>query len=61
MRQHARALVAQAEDPFPRSYMTWLGHHEFGTDLRPMDLTNTGRVPEFRTPDDALRSAADSA
>lgn len=55
MRQHARARVTHAHDPFRRRYMTWLGHHEFGTDLRPMDLTNTGRVAEFGTPDDWLR------
>jgi hypothetical protein len=43
---HARSLMAQhrqfsalhATDRFARSYMTWLGHHEFGADHRPMAL-----------------------
>lgn len=54
MRQHDRALVAHADDPFRRRYMTWLGHHEFGEDLRPLDVAGTGAPPP-RTPDDWLR------
>ncbi|MEZ5823252.1 MAG: sulfotransferase [Geminicoccaceae bacterium] len=33
--QHELFSAMQAEDPFTRSYMTWLGHHEFGLDHRP--------------------------
>jgi len=35
MNQHQRFVEMQAQDPFVRSYMTWLGHHEFGSDHRP--------------------------
>ena len=35
MAQHARFGAA---DPFTRSYMTWLVHHEFGADQRPFRL-----------------------
>jgi hypothetical protein len=35
LRQHLRFLELQAQDPFVLSYMTWLGHHEFGLDHRP--------------------------
>ncbi|HEX8412371.1 MAG TPA: sulfotransferase, partial [Sphingomicrobium sp.] len=56
MQQHVRALAAHAEDPFRRRYMTWLGHHEFGSDLRPMDFTAGDRAtPELHTADDWLR------
>lgn len=33
--QHKRASTLAADDPFRRSYMRWLGHHEFGGDRRP--------------------------
>ncbi|MGG7567369.1 sulfotransferase [Rhodovulum sp. DZ06] len=35
MRQHENFLDQQRGDPFVASYMTWLGHHEFGRDHRP--------------------------
>lgn len=34
-RQHERFSFFQREDSFLLSYMTWLGHHEFGRDHRP--------------------------
>lgn len=37
-RQHLRAKELHANDPFRRSYMRWLGHHEFGPDHRPFAL-----------------------
>lgn len=38
LRQHRHFLEMQAGDPFVGRYMTWLGHHEFGHDHRPMRL-----------------------
>ena len=35
LRQHRNFLKQQQEDPFVRKYMTWLAHHEFGSDHRP--------------------------
>ncbi len=35
LRQHRNFGEMQAKDPFVRSYMTWLVHHEFGLDHRP--------------------------
>jgi len=35
LRQHRRFSRLQAESSFTLSYMTWLGHHEFGLDHRP--------------------------
>ena len=35
LRQHQNFSSAQAEDPFVRQYMRWLGHFEFGLDCRP--------------------------
>lgn len=37
-RQHQRFLKIQGEDAFTLSYMTWLGHHEFGRDHRRFDF-----------------------
>jgi hypothetical protein len=42
MAQHARFCET---DPFTRSYMTWLVHHEFGADQRPFRLPGEA-VPE---------------
>ncbi len=39
LRQHRRFSEMQAASPFVKSYMTWLGHHEFGLDHRPFRLT----------------------
>jgi hypothetical protein len=33
--QHLRAIALAAGDGFRRSFMGWLGHHEFGADQRP--------------------------
>ena len=35
-RQHLRAHRLAAADPFRTRFMTWLGHHEFGADHRPI-------------------------
>lgn len=35
MRQHVRFSEMQRQREFMLSYMTWLGHHEFGMDHRP--------------------------
>jgi len=35
MAQHRRFTVLHREDPFSLRYMNWLGHHEFGANLRP--------------------------
>jgi hypothetical protein len=34
-RQHLRFGESQRSSPFVRSYMSWLGHHEFGLDHKP--------------------------
>lgn len=34
-KQHERFCGRQSDDPFIRSYMGWLVHHEFGADHRP--------------------------
>lgn len=44
--QHAHSLLTQhllfckkqAEDPFVRRYMSWLGHHEFGLEHKPFKV-----------------------
>ena len=41
--QHRRWVTQQREDPFARTYMNWLVHHEFGLDHRPFDLPGGGR------------------
>mgnify|MGYP000856979107 CR=1 FL=1 len=41
--QHRRFVAMHRTDPFARKYMTWLAHHEFGSDHRP-----------FRFPGDTL-------
>lgn len=35
LRQHGNFVAQQHSNAFVRSYMTWLGHHEFGLDHRP--------------------------
>lgn len=37
LRQHRRFLELHAEDPFLRRYMSAIGHHEFGRELKPVD------------------------
>jgi hypothetical protein len=43
-RQHQRFCAAQRDSPFTRSYMAWLGHHEFGLDHKPFCLA----IPAMR-------------
>ncbi len=53
-RQHERFLQWHAEDRFARTYMGWLGHHEFGADFRPFAVPGAAppRDPEaLRAPD----------
>jgi Sulfotransferase family len=49
LRQHLRFSELQAKDEFVLSYMTWLGHHEFGLDHRPFRFE--GAVPAPYPPD----------
>lgn len=51
-RQHHLFQEAQARDPFIRTYMSWLGHHEFGQDHRParFDAAGAARLAAL-TPD----------
>lgn len=49
LRQHTRFCDAQGDDRFTLKYMSWLGHFEFGRDLRPFDF---GDAPsEFKSED----------
>lgn len=49
LRQHKLFCEAQQYDPFILRYMSWLGHFEFGRDLRPLDF---GAMPlEFSAED----------
>ena len=50
-RQHQHFCAAQATDPFARTYMKWLGHHEFGFDHRPASFV-LPKLPKDLTPDD---------
>lgn len=36
--QHQRFLAEHASDAFSRRYMRWIGHFEFGANLRPIDF-----------------------
>ncbi|MCB2227047.1 MAG: sulfotransferase [Desulfarculaceae bacterium] len=45
MAQHQRFVVMHREDPFSLRYMNWLGHHEFGANLKPFDL-GAGCLPD---------------
>lgn len=38
LRQHLNLSKKQEEDPFIMHYMDWLGHHEFGLNLKDFDL-----------------------
>ena len=38
MAQHQRFVTMHREDPFSLRYMNWLGHHEFGANLKPFYL-----------------------
>jgi hypothetical protein len=37
LKQHQRFVELHKEDPFSAKYMTWLVHHEFGSDHRPFE------------------------
>ncbi len=37
MKQHQRFVRENENDPFSRKYMSWLVHHEFGSDHRPFE------------------------
>lgn len=41
LRQHELFCELQDKDKFVRSYMGWLGHHEFGLDNRPFAFAET--------------------
>jgi hypothetical protein len=49
--QHRRFTEEQRRDPFVRSYMTWLVHHEFGLDHRPFSFDSR---PKQNSDTDAL-------
>jgi hypothetical protein len=38
VRQHRRFLAAHEAEPFARRYMAWVGHFEFGMNLRPINF-----------------------
>jgi hypothetical protein len=37
--QHRRFLLEHSQDGFSRRYMRWLGHYEFGQNLKPIDFS----------------------
>jgi hypothetical protein len=39
VRQHRRFLAAHEAEPFARRYMAWVGHFEFGMNLRPINFS----------------------
>ena len=43
LRQHLHFREMQAQRPFMLTYMTWLGHHEFGLGHRPFRFDDAGR------------------
>lgn len=45
-RQHAHFSVIHAGDPFARRYMAWIGHFEFGAELRPIRFSGWGAGDE---------------
>jgi len=45
LRQHLRFSTLQAKRKFTLAYMTWLGHHEFGLDHRPMQFAGAAPNP----------------
>lgn len=48
LRQHLHFCEMQAQRPFTLTYMTWLGHHEFGLGHRPFRFDGAGR-PQYTT------------
>ena len=49
LQQHKSFCEAQKDDPFVLRYMSWLGHFEFGRDLRPFDFADP--TPGPNSPD----------
>lgn len=45
LKQHENFCSLQLQNKFVLSYMTWLGHHEFGRDHRPFLFPNSERNP----------------
>ncbi len=39
MTQHQRFMALHEEDRYAREYMEWIGHYDFGANLRPIDFT----------------------
>ncbi|MBK5920190.1 hypothetical protein CCR80_03940 [Rhodothalassium salexigens] len=51
LRQHARFVDEHDKDAFSKRYMGWLGHYEFGANLRPIDFTAWLDDPQAGRPD----------
>ncbi len=49
-KQHQRFSALHKEDAFSLEYMNWLGHHEFGTNLKHFQFTST-QIPADAKPD----------
>jgi len=45
MAQHQRFVKTHQDDPFSLKYMNWLGHHEFGANLKPFRVGNDALPP----------------
>lgn len=50
-RQHRRFCATQTQNPFTRTYMGWLGHHEFGVDHLPFGMVKPEMDASY-SPDD---------
>ncbi|MDB5274238.1 MAG: sulfotransferase family protein [Chitinophagaceae bacterium] len=46
-KQHERFSALQSEDPFTLEYMNWLGHHEFGRNLKHFQFLHTAIPKEL--------------
>jgi len=40
LKQHQRFCTIHQQTPFARKYMNWLGHHEFGDNIKPFEVEN---------------------
>ncbi|MBC7486762.1 MAG: sulfotransferase [Cytophagaceae bacterium] len=49
-KQHQRFSALHKEDAFSLEYMNWLGHHEFGANLKHFQFANT-QIPKDANPD----------
>lgn len=45
LRQHRNFTRMHAEDPYAERYMSWLGHFEFGCNLKPFRFDGPARAP----------------